>query len=186
MTRFNTEAIIAQINTRLPDNNSSAITPAVLRSILTDMVMTLRATGAYIAGTTGITSNFPNTNFKQVAGIYTQQQTRDAAEITASFVDGEFTALYASDYNLKGSYTVAGAANERVLLGVAVNNVVGTYFKVEEQMSGVSNPTEINIDAVVQLSIGDKIAVWFSSATAPADITISNAASTLTLLPSRV
>jgi hypothetical protein len=186
MTRYSTEAIIAQINSRLPDNNAGEITPLVLRGVLTDVVMSLRATGAYIAGTTGITGSFDNQDFKQVQGIYTLQQTRDDTEVECDLANGGFIARYASDYNIKGSYSLTGNANERVILGVAVNGVVGTYFKVEEQLDGTSTPTEVNMDAVVHLNVNDTIAIWFSSPTFPTSITIYNAAATLTLLPSRV
>lgn len=186
MTRYNTTEILNQITNRLPDNSAGAVTPAVLRAVLTDMVMSLRAAGAYLAGIAGVTHSFVNAAFQVVPGLYSTSQSRDPTEIGVDTALGQFTALFESDYTFAGSFSVDGPSAEFLIAGVAIDGAVGTYFRSQVQMDGTGNKVELSIDGVVRMSVGQKAEVMFSAPSAPATISISNAALTFTLNPSRV
>jgi len=186
MARYLTNPLIALIEASLPDNSTGEITPAIVRQLLVDMVESLRPTGAYLANGNTITHTFSTTNWEVVPGVFTSGETRDATEIGVNVGANSFTALFSADYNSEVSVTIAGGASEVIDLAIGVNGVPTTFFRVEAQMLGATEPVSVNMTAYNALAAGDVVTLMMASRTAPANgVVIGPAGFIFRLIPSR-
>jgi len=187
--RYPTEELIAQINARLPDNDTGAISPAVMRSMLIDMVMSLRGTAAYMLRQPvdgNINHTFSTTSYEKISGLFVSGVARDPTEVNFSTALQQFTAAVAGDYVLWLYTSIAGSSNERVNIAAAIDGIVQTQVVAQSQLIGSTSFVSIGIQIPMRLAAGQIVDVRFAFPTAPATIDLSQSTAMLQLVPSRI
>lgn len=183
--RYLTNPLIARIQSVLTDNSSGAITPAILRGLLTDMVESLRTTGAYMVRNTLLAYSFTDNTYRVIASMFTSGETRDATEIELNVPAQTFTAKFAADYEATVSMTCNSASNETVDLAIGVNGVPTVFFRADAQMEGTSANVAVNLSAFLSLQLNDVVTLMVASRNAPSTVNFESASIIFRLLPTR-
>lgn len=183
--RYLTNPLIARIQAVLTDNTAGAITPAILRGLLIDMVESLRTTGSYMLRNTDLAYNFTDNTYRTIANLFTSGETRDATEIEINVPAQTFTAKFAADYEATVSVTCLSASNETVDLAIGINGVPAVFFRADAAMEGTAAPVSVNMAAFVSLQLNDVVTLMVASRNAPSTVTFTSAGMIFQLLPTR-
>lgn len=183
--RYLTNPLIARIESVLTDNTAGAITPAILRGLLIDMVESLRTTGSYMLRNTDLVYSFTDNTYRTIANLFTSGMTRDATEIEVNVPAQTFTAKFAADYEATVSMTCMSANNEIVDLAIGVNGVPAVFFRADAQMEGTTAPVSVNMTAYLSLQLNDVVTLMVASRNAPSSVTFTSAGMIFRLIPTR-
>jgi hypothetical protein len=93
--RLLTDQLIADLNSRVPDNTSGAVTPAVMRSVLTDLIQSLRPAfatmwGNHNAAPKSVTLNSTTWTIINASGMWPNVARSDAGELDYNQSTGSF------------------------------------------------------------------------------------------------
>jgi hypothetical protein len=154
MTRRFTNELINALSTSLPDNETGLITPAMLRSAITDTIMSLRPAYSALVGDnqatpkTVLLSNAAWTPLN-VTGLFSSVQNSDIAELEGTVATGKIKVKLDSYVHFASAQLTVTGPNGRILdlaIGVGVTPLdqfttielvgAGTWQQVVTQVSG--------------------------------------------------
>ena len=146
MARQFLDTLRTQINNLLPDNSSGLITPAIVRTLMTDTVDSLVSDDATInreSATPAVlaTQITPTqiTGIADTAGVDTNMDGTSANAANGSFLSG---AVAGRSYRLVMYATVELAINAQINLGVRVNGLL-SGFTVQANGLGATKPISL-------------------------------------------
>lgn len=158
MTRRFLDDIRSDIVTLMPDNNIGAITPAITRGILTDMVdSTVQDEGAISANapTLGIATT---DSFTQLTTPYAQNAGGDGDFITPDQINGEITTSSTAGftYSLIGSIAFEGSANDPFEF-VILEDGSPVGFITRETGEGNNDPVSSYVRTLIDAAPADAV-----------------------------
>ncbi len=138
MTRRYTDQLIQELPNELPDNTAGDITPAVLRQMINDVIMSLRPAFAGVYGThTGaplnVTLNKSTWTPINTTGLFTDGASSEASEIGFNLTTGAIIVKLSPYNHFFNSEISFEGPNGRLLdLAIGVNGVPVTFFGATE------------------------------------------------------
>jgi len=159
MARKTTAQLIAEIAALFPDNTTGLITPASLRTSLTNICDSFTDAYGAMQGLPGVVQALTATVAKLVVF---DTVLRTSAEVTPSATNDNVTVSALADYAFEFTCTVAGANNEVVRLVMRVDGVE-TPWTFQTTLS-VSNTAEMSFSGIiVAIPAGGVVDVGVSS-----------------------
>ena len=171
--RKSTQELLAEIATQLPDNSIGAITPAVLRGVLNDIVMAFQPAYGYLQQSSGVVLTLGTTP-TQVP--FNTPFTSDATQIGAT---GGVTANLAPVNAGATAFQFSGdieASNGRFITFTLYKNDVPTTWRVTGNGAGAGNPIAVAFSAIDYADPAAVYSLWASAEVAGTSVTFSNAA----------
>jgi hypothetical protein len=127
MTRRYTDQIIQELPNELPDNTDGSITPAVLRQMIDDVIMSLRPALAGVGGNhlgtpKQLTLNNTSWTVINVTGLFTSGEASNLAELGYDLATGAVvTKLAGYNHFVSGSISFEGPNARMLDLALGVN-----------------------------------------------------------------
>jgi len=129
MSRQLTNQLIADLNSRLPDNNSFLITPAQMRSIITDVIQSLRPAyammwGNHNASPKTVSLNSATWTVINGAGFWPNVAQSDASELEYNVANGSFLVKFGGYiHEQMGSMSFLGPNNRILNVSIGYNGI---------------------------------------------------------------
>jgi hypothetical protein len=127
MTRRYTDQLIQELPSELPDNTSGAITPAVLRQMITDVIQSLRPAyagvgGDYLGAPKLLTLNNSSWTAINSVGLYTAGEASNVDELGYDVASGAVvTRLAGYNHFISASLSFEGPNGRLLDLSIGVN-----------------------------------------------------------------
>lgn len=170
--RKSTQELLTEITSQLPDNTSGAITPAVLRSVLNDIVLASQPAYGYLqqspnlAVTLGLTPlqvSF-QTEFESLAGQITA--TAGATANVSPVYEGTTLFEFTADFE---------APNGRFITFTLYKDGAPTTWRVTGNGAGAGNPVAVAFSAIDYSTAPDAVySIRAAAETNGTNVTLSN------------
>ena len=145
MARKTIVELLAEIGTMFPDNNTGAITPAIQRAFLTDLVDTYTPAYGAISIETGVARTF---NITPSLLVWSTNYIAQSPEWTADAPTGKITRAQAVITNrISVNVDVELPAN-RELIATLYKNGVATTWRTKISGSGAGRPAVLSLEAI--------------------------------------
>lgn len=152
MTRKFLDDVRAEIDVNFPDNTTGAITPALTRSTLHDIVDSTVSDEALIAGAPEVTGYALTTTFSALTtGLYSAEAGGDGSFLTTNIAAGNITTSPTAGftYSVSAALTVQAANNEIVEMAIMVNGVASRFQPSITGRGTNDRPVSVYIEAFV-------------------------------------
>ena len=129
MSRQLTNQLIADLNSRLPDNTNGQITPAELRSVLTDIIQSLRPAfvtmwGNHNAAPKSVTLNSATWTIINAAGMWPNVGRSDGSELDYDQATGSFLVKFGGYvHGQTGKMSFIGPSNRVLQVSIGYNGL---------------------------------------------------------------
>lgn len=171
--RKSTQELLAEIDAQLPDNTIGAITPAILRGVLNDIVMAFQPAYGYLQQNTGVVLTLGTTP-TQVP--FNTHFTSDAAQVGAT---GGATANLSPVNAGTTVFEFSGdieTSNGRFITFTLYKNGSPTTWRVTGNGAGAGNPIAVAFSAIDYADPAAVYSLWAAAEVAGTSVTFSNAA----------
>ena len=179
MPRKSVVELEAQANSTLPDNNTGAISPADVRSMILDFLNAFRPAYGALKKTAPQTVNLGLT---PVGVQYTTAQDSDINQTTSSVATGVITRAERGVATINFNMDIEVAAN-RFITATLYKNGVATTWRITMNGAGSGNPVGMALTAVDYADPAANYEVRLSAEAAGTSTIISNGAFLLAIDP---
>lgn len=158
MSRQLTNQLIADLNSRLPDNNAFLITPAQMRAVITDVIQSLRPAfatmwGNHNASPRVLSLNASTWTVVNGVGYWPNYAQSDSSELEYNLAAGSFLVKYGGyNHEQMGTMSFSGPNNRILNVSIGYNGIP------------VGPIASINCDGK-QMSVDDRL-IWVPPANA--------------------
>jgi len=129
MSRQLTDQLIADLNSRLPDNTTGTITPAVLRSVITDAIQSLRPAfatmwGNHSAAPKSVTLNSSTWTIINASGMWPNVGRSDPTELDYDTASGSFLVKFGGHvHGQQGKMSFIGPNARTLQVSIGYNGI---------------------------------------------------------------
>lgn len=170
MARKTTAALLAELLVLFPDNNTELITPAALRTSLTNIIESFTDAYGIMTGLGDVILALTATNVRFGAFSVVDRQ---SPEVTPSAAVDTVTVNYTGYYEFDFTTTCTGPNNAVTRYVLRVNGIE-SIWATQMVNSGTGFTSEINLVGLLNLNAGDVLDVGVSSPSGSQNPTFSN------------